>query len=214
VEPVPESLWHRIRAQPERTPEHIALAAAERFGPQAARWTVVAGPGQTPDGLARTAVSKHVRMSRLEGAALGLGGVFTAAADLLALAWVQSRMVFFVAAAYGYDPNHPMRPAELLALQGVYPTAAEAREALDGTGKHLAQALVESRLLSKRDEAITTRLLTFVGKRVAQRSASRIVPLISAPIGAVQNGAATKELGRRTLGYYGGQPLRASGPQS
>ena len=64
----------------------------------------------------------HVRLSRIEGGALGIGGVITTAPDLVALVWLQSRMVFFVAAAMGYDPNHPMRPAELLALQGVYET--------------------------------------------------------------------------------------------
>ncbi|MDQ4130544.1 MAG: EcsC family protein, partial [Actinomycetota bacterium] len=139
-----------------------------------------------------------------EGAALGLGGAFSAAADLLALAWIQSRMVFFVAAAYGYDPRHPMRPAELLALQGVYETPAEARAGLDGVGKRLAHALVEHRLAGRSDQRITRRLLSLVGRRVAERTASRVVPLVSSPIAAVQNAAATKELGRRALTYYGG----------
>ena len=202
VERLPESLWDRIRADPERTPEHIALAAAERFAPAAERWVAVAGPGLTQEQLANVAYTKHVRLSRLEGAALGIGGAVTAAADLAALAWIQSRMVFFIAAAYGYDPRHPMRPAELLALQEIYPTAAEARAALDGMGPSLAQALVETRLLSKRDERIVSRLLKFAGKRVARRAAGRLVPLIASPIAAVQNGAATKELGRRALAYY------------
>ena len=42
---------------------------------------------------------------------LGVGGIITAAPDLVALLWIQSRMVFYIAAAYGYDPSHPMRPA-------------------------------------------------------------------------------------------------------
>src|SRR5437868_7092621 len=82
---VPEPLWRRIRADPGRAPEHIALAAAERFGPAAEEWIRVAGGGHTPESLARTAFRKHVRLARLEGAALGLGGVYTAAPDLLAL---------------------------------------------------------------------------------------------------------------------------------
>ena len=41
---------------------------------------------------------------------------------------------------------HPMRPAELLALQGIYDTPAEARAALDGMGKLMAQAMVEKAL--------------------------------------------------------------------
>src|SRR4051812_44144862 len=174
---VPDSLWRRVRAQPERAPEHIALAAAERFAPQAARWVQVAGAGQPPDKLARTALKKHVRRSRLEGAALGVGGFTTAAADLIALGWIQSRMVFFIAAAYGFDPAHPMRPAELLALTGFYETPADARAALDGMGKTLAQAAVERTLFGPRERSMYERLLRYVGKRVTRKAAGRLVPV-------------------------------------
>jgi EcsC protein family len=202
---VPESLWARLRAQPDRAPELIALAAADRFGPQAERWVRSTGPGHSPERIGRIAVKKHVRLARLEGAALGIGGVWTAAPDLVALAWIQSRMVFYVAAAFGFDPKHPMRPAELLAIQGVYPTAVDAREALDGVGKRLAYALVEKSLDRRSNAAIVRRLARYAGRQVAERYAGRLVPLIGAPIGAVYNGAVTGEVGRRALAYYGGQ---------
>jgi hypothetical protein len=35
---VPEKLWERIRADPVRAPEHIALAASEKHGPAADAW--------------------------------------------------------------------------------------------------------------------------------------------------------------------------------
>jgi uncharacterized protein (DUF697 family) len=162
----------------------------------------VAGAGHTPEQLAKVAYRKHVRLARLEGGALGIGGAFTAAPDVVALLWIQSRMVFYVAAAYGYDPLHPMRPAELLALQGVYETPAEARRALDGMGKPMAQAVVEKALASRRDDRLHRRLLKYLAKRMARRYAGRLVPLIGAPIGAMQNAAATKELGRAALTYY------------
>ena len=205
LERPPASLWERIRAEPDRAPEYIALAAAERFGPAAEEWVRIAGPGHTPGELAQVAYRKHVRLSRLEGAALGIGGVITAGPDLVALLWIQSRMVFYIAAAHGFDPRHPMRPAELLTLQGVYPTAAEAREALDGAGRHMAVAMAERAMRSGRNEAITARLAKYAAKRMARRYAGRLVPLIGAPIGAVQNAGATKELGRKALAYYGGQ---------
>src|SRR3712207_3043928 len=99
----PESLWNRVLAEPDRAPEHIALAAAERFGPAAAEWVQIAGPGHSPAELAKIAYTKHVRLARVEGAALGLGGALTAAPDMVALLWIQSRMVFYIAAAHGYD---------------------------------------------------------------------------------------------------------------
>jgi hypothetical protein len=202
----PESLFERLRAEPERAPEHIALAAAERFGPQAERW-VGMWQGERPDKLARIAYRKHVRLARVEGAALGLGGFVTVVPDLVALAWIQSRMVFYIGAAYGYDPKHPMRPAELLAIQGVYPTAAEAREALDGVGRHMALALAEKAMTGS-DRTLVEKLTRYVIKRAARRAAGRLIPLIGAPLGAIQNGGATKEVGLRALHYYGGDQAR------
>jgi hypothetical protein len=204
LERPPKRVWDRILAEPDRAPEYIALAAADRFGPQAAEWVRIAGPGHTPKQLARVAYKKHVRLARLEGGALGIGGIVTAAPDLVALLWLQSRMVWYIAAAYGYDPNHPMRPAEYLALQGLYDTPAQAREALDGVGKRLALAIAEKTLTGRRPETLHLRLAKYVARRVARRYAGRLIPFIGAPIGAIQNGNVTKELGRRALDYYGG----------
>jgi hypothetical protein len=202
LERPPKSLWNRILAEPDRAPEYIALAAAERFAPQAEEWVRIAGPGHTPDELARIAFRKHVLLSRLEGGALGIGGAITAAPDIVALLWIQSRMVFYIAAAYGYDPRHPMRPAEYLALQGLYETPAEAREALDGVGKRMAQAMAE-RALSRRDtDALHMKLARYMARRLARRYAGRLIPFIGAPLGAIQNGGVTKQLGRRALDYY------------
>lgn len=198
----PQRLWDRLLAEPDRAPEYIALAAAERFAPQAERWVQVAGAGHTPDELARVAFKKHVRLARVEGGALGVGGIVTAAPDLVALLWIQSRMVFYIAAAYGYDPRHPMRPAELLALQGLYDTPAEAREALDGVGKRMAQAMVERALSNRKSDALHLKLAKYMAKRMAKRYAGRLIPFLGAPLGAIQNGSATKQLGQAALSYY------------
>jgi hypothetical protein len=195
-------LWDRLLAEPDRAPEYIALAAAERFGPQAEAWVRIAGPGHTPEQLARVAFKKHVRLARLEGGALGIGGVVTLAPDLVALLWIQSRMVFYIAAAYGYDPRHPMRPAEYLALQGLYETPAEAREALDGIGKRMAWAMAERALSSRRSDALHLKLAKYLMRRLARRFAGKLIPFIGAPIGAIQNGNVTKQLGQRALRYY------------
>lgn len=202
LERPPQRLWDRLLAEPDRAPEYIALAAAERFAPQAERWVQVAGAGHTPDELARVAFKKHVRLARVEGGALGVGGIVTAAPDLVALLWIQSRMVFYIAAAYGYDPRHPMRPAELLALQGLYDTPAEAREALDGVGKRMAQAMVERALSNRKSDALHLKLAKYMAKRMAKRYAGRLIPFLGAPLGAIQNGSATKQLGQAALSYY------------
>lgn len=207
MDPLPKSLWERLRADPQRAPEHLALTAAEHFAPQAEKWVRVAGPGHEPAQLARVAHKKHVRLARLEGATLGIGGALTSAADIAALGWVQSRMVFYIAAAYGYDPRHPMRPAELLALEGFYDTPAEARDALDGIGRPMAHSMVSKALQRGNGPSLTSRALRYGTKRFGRRVAGRALPLISSPIAATQNGSATKDLGRRAIDYYGGEAI-------
>jgi EcsC protein family len=162
----------------------------------------VAGVGHSPKKLARIAYRKHVRLARLEGAALGLGGIFTAAPDVVALIWIQSRMVFYVAAAYGYDPHDPMRPAELLVIQGLYDTPEDARRALDGMGKLMAHAMAEKALTSRHNDRLHRRLVKYIAKRMARRYAGRYIPLIGAPMGAWQNAGATKQVGKAALRFY------------
>lgn len=210
AEGVPAPVWKRILAEPQRAPELIALAASQRFAEPAERWVEIAGAGHTPESLADFAFTKHVRLSRVEGLALGLGGVVTAAGNLAGLLWIQARMVFYIAAAHGYDPRHPMRPAELLALWEVYDSPAAARKALDGIGTPMAQALVESQLQKGDERKLSEKLVRYAGKRVARRYAGRLIPFLGAPISAVQNAGSTKELGKRALAYYGGEG--AAGP--
>lgn len=201
-QPVPESLWKRIHEDPARAPEHIALESAEHFAPQAERWLARTRGHHSPAELAQIARRNHVRMSRLEGAAAGLGGALTIVPDLAALAWIQSRLVYFTAAAFGFDPRHPMRPAELLTLQDLYPTPAEARAALDGLGTPMAIQYVASK--HQRDEQLASRLLKFVGRRLARRAMRRVIPILSAPMASVQNARLTAALGDRAILYYGG----------
>ncbi|MEX2193645.1 MAG: EcsC family protein [Thermoleophilaceae bacterium] len=201
VESIPEGLWDRLRAEPERAPELIALAAAERFAAPAQRWVELVGSGPK---AAEEARRKHVRLSTLEGAALGIGGWVTAGPDAAALVWIQCRMVFFIAASHGFDPTHPMRPAELLALYEVYETPTQAREALDGLGTPLARQMVERKLASSGDDKVAQRLLKLATRRLAKRGALRLVPFIASPLNAVSNRAATADLGMRALRYYGG----------
>ena len=202
LEDAPKGLWEQVRAQPDRAPELIALAAAERLAPGAARWASE-NAGAPPAELARRAIKRHVRISRLEGAAAGLAGAWGIAPDLAALAWLESRMVLHVGASFGFDPRHPMRPAELLTLQGLYPTAQEAREALDGVGRHMAVAYAEGKLSGGEDK-LRSRLLKMVGERVAHRAAGKLIPGVASPINAIQNGNAVAELGEKAIRFYGG----------
>ena len=203
VGPLPDPLWRRIVADPERAPELIALAASKRFADPAAAWVRETSAWHKPDRLAHKAYAKHVHLSRGEGLALGLGGMITSAFNVAGLGWIQARMVFFIAAAHGFDPHDPMRPAELLFLWGVYETPAQARESLDGVGASMAATVVQTKLSGPSQRTLTNRMLRYVGKRTVRRY-GRMIPLIGAPISAIQNGGSTKDLGKRAMKYYGG----------
>lgn len=203
---VPESLWDRLRADPIRAPEHVALAASERHGPAAAEWAAEKRSrlAVSERDLARMAKRRHAALARFEGAATGVGGIFTAVPDIVLLAWIQSRLVFFIAAAYGFDPRDPMRPAELLVLRDLYPDPETARRALDGMGKTVAESYVGTKLERGREQAMLSRLLMFVGKRTATRAARRLIPGIAILFNAAANERDTRALADRAIKFYGG----------
>ena len=184
---IPAGLWERLRADPVRAPEHLALAAADRHGPAAAAWVAERQSRYAAAGrdLAVMAKKRHATLARFEGAATGVGGFVTILPDLAALAWIQSRLVFFVAAAYGFDPRDPMRPAELLVLRDLYPDPATARRALDGVGATVAEAYIGSKL--EREEALARRLAVMVGRTGVRRVAGRLVPGFAIMFNAVSN---------------------------
>jgi hypothetical protein len=206
-ESIPSSLWDRLRSDPVRAPEHVALAASDYHGPAAAAWAEekrgrlsVGGPE-----LARMAKRRHAALARYGGAATGVGGLLTVVPDIVMLAWIQSRLVFFIAAAYGYDPRDPMRPAELLVLRDLYPDPQTARQALDGIGKTVAEAYVGTKLdRTTRDQALLSRLLRFVGKRTATRAARRLIPGIAIAFNAIANERDTRALADKAIKFYGG----------
>ena len=85
---LPPGLWDRLRLDPVRAPEHIALAAGRTFAPQAERWAADkrARFAVAPAELAKLAKKRHATLARFEGAATGVGGIVTIVPDLVALA--------------------------------------------------------------------------------------------------------------------------------
>ncbi|MFB6398261.1 hypothetical protein AAFH96_35080, partial [Polymorphospora sp. 2-325] len=103
-------------------------------GPAAAAWAErlrAEYPTATPDGLARLATRRFVRLAGAGGAVSAAAGLLAPLAELAAVAWTQTDLVLHVAAAYGHDPAHPDRAVELLVLTQVHPDETFARAALD-----------------------------------------------------------------------------------
>ena len=200
---LPDGLLAALRADPLRAPEHLALAAADRHGPAAERW--VAGQGSAdPHALAKQAKSTHARLARFGGAATGVGGFYTVLPDLALLLWIQSRMVFYIAAAYGFDPRDRMRPAELMVLWELYPDPEAARAALDGASGPAAVAIARSKLDRGTEEKVTERLMRAAARHGAQRLGGKLIPGFAIFFNSIGNERSTRALADDAIGFYGG----------
>jgi hypothetical protein len=198
-----------MKADPRYAPEHLALEAVRRLGPEAQRWAERARldqPGLTPDALAQQAVRRFTNHARFSGAVSGATGLPGAVVDVGVLAWTQARMVLHVAAAYGVDPTSPDRATDLLVLQRVHKAAEAARLALGvAAGRERASRLFASSAgqpLSGVMFKLGVRLAQMAGVRAAQRMFAKVIPGAAVVLGTWANSSATKELARRTTELY------------
>lgn len=200
---LPDGLLASLRADPVRAPEHLALTAADRHGPAAAAW-VAERAGRDPRKLAKDAKRSHARLARFSGAATGLGGFYTVVPDLALLLWIQSRMVFYIAAAFDYDPHDGMRPAELMVLWDLYPDPEAARAALDGASGPAAVSIARSRLDKGSDEKVTERLMRAAARHGMRRLGGRLIPGFAVFFNSIGNERATRALADEAVRFYSG----------
>ncbi len=203
---IPDGLIEELRRDPSYALETLAFAAVDVHGPAAKAWVASRGTMRySKEQLAKSAVQRAKNTARLEGAALGLGGFVTIAPDTVAIVWILTREVIFVAAAYGHDPTDRARAAELLVVLDVYDTVEGAQAGLDRQGQRLATALAQSqvtRRLQGTDRSFSNRLIRFTGKRVARRYGGRLVPGLGAVLGSIDNAAAAKSFGEKAIAFY------------
>jgi hypothetical protein len=203
---LPGDLWIAFREDPRHAPEALALMASRYHGPAARDWIAEQGSRQ-PKQLAKEAKKTHARLARAGGAVTGIGGFATVVPDLAFAAWIQSRCIYFVAAAYGEDPMDPIRPAEQLVLQRIYDDVDDARRALDGKGKPLMVAIAQRRIRGEnpkkgKNQTLVSRLALMAGKRAASRFSSRLVPGLAIATNAIGNERDTRVLADRAIRYY------------
>ncbi|MFG2415123.1 hypothetical protein [Streptomyces goshikiensis] len=135
-------LLRTVRADPRHMPERKAVFAVELLGSSAAEWVAQQQPASAREAdagdLEDQVVSRGVRTAVVEGSFLG-GPLMV----LLPLAFcgallAQLRMVLELAALSGRDPRDQAVVADILVIQGVYPTIGQAesalREAKPGSG--------------------------------------------------------------------------------
>jgi hypothetical protein len=170
-------LWARLVADPGYAPEHVAVEAVRRLGPEARAWVTrlrTRYPGASPDGLARIAAHEYTRLARRRGAAAGTVG---ALATIGVLAHAQSRLVLTIAAAYGYDPTSEARARDLVRILRVPRFTQPTVAALADSGRLVA--------------GYAARVLV-----------NRLVPFGASLVGVVQAGRDSADVTARAVRFY------------
>ncbi|MEU7714916.1 hypothetical protein AB0B03_23575 [Micromonospora chalcea] len=195
----------QLRDHPGFAPELLALAAVDALGPRARDWVAQvrrAYPEADADGVARLATRRFVRMAGTGGALASGAGMFAPVAELAAVLWTQANLVLHLAAAYGRDPAHPDRAAELLVLTLVHPDDGTARAALaaalaadepaDGPWGRAAQAAWR----------LATPVAAQAGGWLGLRLAARFLPGAAALAAATGGTATAERVAARAVGRY------------
>lgn len=199
------ALVARVLDHPGFAPELLALTAVEVLGPRAAEWARrlrETYPGASADGLARLAGQRFLRQATVGGAGAALAGAFAPVVELAVVLWSQASLVLHLAAAYGRDPAHPDRAAELLVLTLVHPDLEAARSALaaaraaDGPGEEPGPRAVEAAW------RLAAPLTAQAGGWLALRLASRLIPGAAPLAAAVTTSTTTQRLTARALTAY------------
>lgn len=213
TEAPPGTLWSRMKSDPQYAPEHLALEAVRRLGPEAALWADrmrTEHPDATDDAIAELAVHRFTNLARISGAVSGATGLPGAILDVGVLAWTQSRMVLHIAAAYRLDPTVTDRATDLLVLQRVHKAAEGARLALGvAYGRERASLLFAGAVcgpLGGMMVKLGLRLAQMAGVRAAKRVFAKMVPGAAIVLGTWVNSAATKGLAVRARDLYRGTP--------
>ena len=202
----PAKLWERIREDPLRAPEHVALAAAEYHGPAAAAWADKRRRmyGTDPKKLAQMARRRHATMASVEGAATGVGGFITidpgprrAGLDRVAARVLHRR-------GLRVRPARPDAPGRTARAQRALRRPVRRRAGRStGIGASVAEKWIGCKL--ERDEAIG-QAARADGRQVRARKkvAGRLIPGFAIAFNSVTNRRDTNALAKRAILFYGG----------
>ncbi|GAA2807875.1 hypothetical protein GCM10010441_35760 [Kitasatospora paracochleata] len=121
-------LLHTASKDPKHLPEHLAIYAVHQEGPKAAAEVgKLSAEAENPQ---EVVLSRGARRAVLEGCLVGGPFILLIPVAFCTALLAQLRMALEIAALAGKDPNSTERVAELLVLQGVYPTVAAAEAGL------------------------------------------------------------------------------------
>ena len=151
------------------------------------------------DGIAEQTVAAGRKLAAAEGLGLGLGGILTALPDIGVLSAITLRMIQKLSLVYGFEYSTDEEIAEL------WIAAASA------AGVNLGKELLEKEVIERFVPLVIRRIAIEAGAEVAEKWASRLVPLVSAFSGAALNYYFIHQWGRRAQRHFRERHLSVRG---
>ncbi len=162
--------------------------------------------GQGAGGGAVIAAAELPALAAGPGAALAAGAT-AILADLVALAWIQLRLVLHIAAAYGHDVTDPVRAKEILALAGIDLVAGQGGAPVVGAaGARVGKRVLEKYLKGNTLQALKA-MFRLVGIKFSRAALVRGLPIINIPAGVVVSDLTTRRVARKANKFYRTMPV-------
>ncbi len=216
----PTGLWRALRHDPLHAAEIAVLYTLPQLTPHVKMWwskTSHTRLSDSPDRIAKRVLRRSTSVARRGGLITG-SSFYVGMIPAMAMIYCEQLIVVLrIAAAYGRDPVDPARAAEVLVVQGRYPTVQDAAAALQEAG-----AAAESRRSVPEVRTffdVVRQLPSMIGLRLRQYTlspidlviagaevASYLIPVVSMPVWTYASARATRRLGHAAIDFYS-QPV-------
>ena len=154
-------------------------------------------PVEQLDDVALNIIRASQKLAAVEGAGLGLGGIFTILPDLGILAGITVRTIQKLSLLYGFQFTTEDEQAELWVAAA---TAA---------GVDVGRELVERQVVRRFVPRVINAIAAQAGKEIAEKIAGRVVPILSSAIGATLNYYFIRAWGERAMLHFRARHLAA-----
>jgi uncharacterized protein (DUF697 family) len=147
-------------------------------------------PVEQLDAVAIDIIRASQKLAAVEGAGLGLGGIFTLLPDLGILAGITIRTIQKLSLLYGFQFTTETEQADLWVAAA---TAA---------GVDVGRELVERQVVRRFVPRVINAIAAQAGKEIAEKAAGRIIPVLSSALGAALNYYFLRAWGERAMLHF------------
>jgi uncharacterized protein (DUF697 family) len=179
--------YETIRVDPDRFLMQLRVAHGLPIATFQGIYTL---PVDRLDDVAESIVRGSMKIAAAEGAGLGLGGVLTIVPDLGILSAITMRMIQKLSLVYGFELNTDEEISEL------WIAAASA------AGVDISRELLEKEVVNRFVPRVVRQIAVKAGAEVAEKWASRLIPVVSSAIGCGLNYYFVRAWGERARSHF------------